>query len=414
MHEKKMQKLVEQIQVITKELKQQNLEDTSYVEPPYRVIGNGQYVIHGELLEKQSQLVEVLVASCNNKCSTKYAENAIDDIIASQVKRKNIKKATESIEKVLTDCSLTHAVYVPLAGLDVVNTVRIGNVRLINAKKALKEIMPVLKRNAEGKKNGQKFLDNEIPLLEKEFSTGGCAVVAGVVAEHAKAHEIAIEECAFVVDVLRFSSFAIYHRGFRVPHGIVIQSQYMRPSMASVTISSDGHFRSSHSAVGQIRPFELNKENIKISRELGILKLAQRRARDLLTNLDRQVIRSIHWFAESQAQDSEENELLNLVVCMEMFLTPAGGESISGSIADGISILLCEGIQSKLKVRKFIKDKVYKARSSITHGKTLQGEVNMPDLREIVFDLILLMMQDPKKWTSVEGVQRHLTESKLA
>ena len=414
MHEKKIQKFVEQIQVIAKELKQQNLEDTSGVEPPYTAIGDGHYVIHGELLEKHRQLVEAVTASCENKCSEKYTENVIDDIIVSQVKRKNVRKATESIEKLLTDCGVTHRVYVPLAGVDVVDSLKIGNVRLVNTKRALKEIISALKRTAEARKDGQQLLDLEIPILEKEFSRGGCAVLEGVVAEHGKAREIAMEECAFIVDVLKFSSYPIYDRRSRVPHGIAIQSQHTWPIMTSFVISSDGHFSSSHSVVGQIRPFELSKGNIRIIRELGIIKFAQRRARNTLTDLDEQVRRSIHWFAESQAQDSEENELLSLVVCMEMFLTPAGqNESISGSIADGAAILLRKGIENRCDLRKDIK-KAYRVRSSITHGETSKVKVSMPDLRKNVFDLILLMMQNPKKWTSVNSVQDYLTESKLA
>lgn len=410
MHEKKKQRLIEQIQVIAADLRKQPTEDTSFVEGDYRVI-DGLYVIYGDLLEKHGQLVQTIIASCGNTCSAKYVENALDEIILAQIKQKNPKKAADSIEKILLDCSVTNTVYVPLAGIKVINSVKIASVQLIDSKKALRKVIPSLKQRVEGKEGKEEFLKNVIPLIEEKFNTGCCAVVE-VVAEKGKAREIATEECTFIVDLLRFGSFSVYQRGFRVPHGIAVQSQYIRPSITWVTLSSDGSFNTSYSLSGQIRPFDVSKENIQVLKRLGVIKLAKKRAEGALAKLDKQVIRSIHWFADSQAQDSEENELLNLVVCLEMFLTPGKNESISGSIAEGVAMLLYKTVKQRLKIRKFIKD-AYDARSSVTHGGILHGEVNMPQLRYIVFNLILLMMQNPHKWTSVEEVQEFVKKMKL-
>jgi hypothetical protein len=263
------------------------------------------------------------------------------------------------------------------------------------------------------RENKAVLLKNLIPVLERDFSTGCCLVLEEMDTERGMAKESANEESAFIVDLLRFGSFSIYRRGLRVPHGIAVQSQYLRPSTTAVILSSDGSFGTSYSLSGQIAPFEVSRENTRVLKNLGLTQLAERRANGTLTKLDEQIIRSIHWFAESQIQYNEENELLNLIVCLEMFLNPGENESISGSIADGVVMLLFTDVDQRLYFRQFIKQ-AYHARSRVTHGRNLDGRIDVPQLGIIVFNLILVILKTRNKWTSVQELQQYIIKLRLA
>jgi len=86
-----------------------------------------------------------------------------------------------------------------------------------------------------------------------------------------------------------------------------------------------------------------------------------------LGDLEKVVLRALHWFANSQTQEENENKLLNLIVCLETLLTPRDDNPIGTFIAEAVAILLADDVEPRKRLKKRVKE-LYRLRSAVSHG----------------------------------------------
>jgi hypothetical protein len=79
----------------------------------------------------------------------------------------------------------------------------------------------------------------------------------------------------------------------------------------------------------------------------------------------RMLLRGLHWFAVSQTQVERENELLNLITCLETFLSD--GKSITNAVAVNAAHLLATGLEARLEIKRKLQG-LYSVRSGVSHG----------------------------------------------
>jgi Apea-like HEPN len=122
------------------------------------------------------------------------------------------------------------------------------------------------------------------------------------------------------------------------------------------------------------------------------------------SDFERTLFRGIHWFAASQKQFERENELLNLMTCVETFLAPPDGRSVKNEVARGVALLLA----TEPEMRKVLKEKVrdlYRVRSEISHGgQQIVLEQHLVELRTIAINLIFQMIERKEEFTSQKSL----------
>lgn len=149
---------------------------------------------------------------------------------------------------------------------------------------------------------------------------------------------------------------------------------------------------------GPLQPFELSTENIQKMVQIGIFKVAEiLKLPDKITDFEKALLRGIHWFATSHTQFEKENEFLNLMTCLETFLTPSGAALISPSlanqVAEGAARLLTTELENRNALKKRIQS-MYGMRSGVSHGgQKAILETDLADLRSHAKELIFQMIE---------------------
>lgn len=104
---------------------------------------------------------------------------------------------------------------------------------------------------------------------------------------------------------------------------------------------------------------------------------------EALADIERVLLRGLHWFGNALGHEEAENELLSLTTCLEAFLTPRDGNPIGTAIAEGIAILLSDQLEERKRLKKRVKD-LYGKRSGVSHGgKKAVLESDLIELRDI-------------------------------
>ena len=89
--------------------------------------------------------------------------------------------------------------------------------------------------------------------------------------------------------------------------------------------------------VGPLPPFTITEETIENMRSSGVFNLSDLLRKPQLNDFEKALLHGIHWFSSSRRQVESENRLLNLMVCLESFLTPEGRTPVAHAIAEGVA-----------------------------------------------------------------------------
>lgn len=208
--------------------------------------------------------------------------------------------------------------------------------------------------------------------IEREHFLGGiqnsvCAEFL-VIAEPGRARERAEEETRRVLEILRYSIPSLYPDNCRI--NVSLMGEISRTSRWIPIISSDSKsFSESSRAVGPLVPFELGDSDIKQMEEIGAFKLSDILAKPekQLTDFEKTLLRTLHWFSSSLTQDEIENQLLNMITCLETLLTPRDGTPIGTAIAENVAILIRTGYEDRITLKKKVQE-IYRSRSAVSHG----------------------------------------------
>jgi hypothetical protein len=352
------------------------------------------------------------------KFSEEYLDKAIRRILVAILKEGNME-ITEHLFDTLCEEFYTYAqkqvVYIPVVGITLhTDTFPIGNIIFRKMTDAyVDELFEKFKNITLFTLSPQQVKEthNEWTKQMLESLKGTVCAEFYIVAEPDRARERAEEEVRRVLDLLRYASSVIYRRELNVAVGL--QGEVISAIRTIPILSLDEQVATLHSSrQGLLCPFELTFENVEKMKQIGIFKVAKILEKPhKQTDYERTLLRGIHWFATSQMQVEGENELLNLITCLETFL--ADGKFITNTVAVGAAHLLATQLETRKVLKKILQD-LYGMRSGVSHGgqKTIL-EQNLADLRAIAKELIFQMIKRKDEFPTQKSFTAWLEERQL-
>jgi hypothetical protein len=149
--------------------------------------------------------------------------------------------------------------------------------------------------------------------------------------------------------------------------------------------------------MGALKVFELLKKNYSVQNDF-----------------ERTLLRTIHWYATHTIQEELENKLLNLITSLETLLTPRDNNPIGTAIAEGTAILITEGVENRRSLKKRIQE-LYRLRSAVSHGgKKTVSEKDIVELRWIVSNLIVVLIQKLSEYKTQKELLDWIEEQKFS
>lgn len=309
-------------------------------------------------------------------------------------------------------------VYLRLIGLTLPEgPQQIGNVELVAV---TDEVRESLLERAERVIETLKHTEEEKVRIRELYESNVVGHLAGqvvakytVTAEPQRAIERAEEEARRAVDVLRFSIPAVYPSGYRVEVGL--EGDVSR-ELSWVAVFGSAGMTANHRVKGSLQPFELSAETLARMDEIGALAVSEilTKQEGSLSDMERTILRGVHWFGSAQTQHELENKFLNLVTCVETFLTPRDGNPIGTAIAEGIAILLATGVDNRRAMKKEVK-RLYRLRSGVSHGgKKAVLDSDVETLQGIAGSLAMSLISRRTEWNSQAELLRWIEDQKFA
>jgi hypothetical protein len=385
------------------------------------------FMLVDDAINEYKKLLERLLQQerWQEKFSADYLDKAIQRIVASLIKEKQTELAGRLFDQLTNEYEIysrEHVVYVPLAGISLpIDSFPMGKIifrkmtgaYLIELLEQMKTITMLTLSESEVKEEHILRTKQKLEALK-----GTICAEYHVVAEPQRAKERAEEEIRAVLDLLRYSISLLYSEGLNVEAGL--QGEVISVIRTEPILSLDGQsFELHHSRKGPLCPFELSTDNIQKMDQVGIFKVAEiLKHPEKATGFDKTLLRGIHWFATSRTQFERENEFLNLMTCLETFLTRSGqafiNPSLADQVADGVARLLTTKLENRKALKQRIKD-LYGMRSGVSHGgaKTIL-ETNLTDLRNIAKELIFQMIERKDEFRTHQEFLNWLDERRLA
>jgi hypothetical protein len=356
------------------EVKKRNiLVDLETIFEKTRTSRGGPLIInHDELYMK---VVEALYKEkfWSDKFSRKFISNKIDEIIIRLVlEDKSSRDLPGYLDGIISELdlySIEQVVYIPLFGIDMMSCpqIELGNViiKRIDEDKVVELIAKV--------HHATKLC---FDIFEKIYNS--VCTEFHIVAEPILALEIAEIETMRAIDLLRYSipfAYPTVSDSVRV----ALQGEVSRTRRFEIISSSSESFNTLDSIIGPLYNFEISPENIKIMKKIGVFTLSKLlSSQDKLSSLEEKILSSVHWFANSQMKTEREDQLLNLVTCLETFFTPEDvRDPIIQNVAEGTALLIQDNEIDRKNTITIIR-RLYSLRSSLSHHG--QGKVRSEDI----------------------------------
>lgn len=410
MHPNARRCLLETVRVIARQL------------PPANKLPGGGFSLAGESLDAYDATLKKLIGSgdWSEKFSEKYLAKQLDAAIAQALLDEehgtNELEADQWIED-LESYSVEKTVYVRVVGVSLPDgPKKIGNVELLEVTDA---VCDDLLAAVDGVIATLKNTDEEKAQLREMYRArvlghlyGKVVAKYRVVAEPDRALERAEDEARRAMDVLRYATPALYPPAHHVAVGL--EGDVSRELSWAVIRSSAG-VTASYRVKGPLQPFALSEENIERMRQMGALTISAMLAKpdSAVSDFERTILRGVHWFASAQTQPGLENKFLNLIICIETYLTPRDNP-IGTAIAEGVAFLLAQGVENRRKLKKRVQE-FYRMRSKVSHGghkAVLEAEVK--ELQKIALSLTELLIPRSAEWQSQAQLLEWIEEQKLS
>jgi hypothetical protein len=264
------------------------------------------------------------------KFSEEFLKDKINNIIFDMIKDGNSDGAPNYLDKIIEELdsySIEYVVYTPLLGIEMlIPYIELGNVTL----KYMDEddVAELIAKIHNHRSVHKDIYDHIYKHVCSEFH---------IIAEPIYAVKRAEEETRKVIDLLRYAIPFI--PGFRLRIGLVGEVSRARRLCVASSINGQG-FYSSGSHIGSLDDLKISPQNVKIMKELGIFKLSKMLQEDKVTDFKDVILSSIHWFSNSQMKAEPEDQLLNMITCIETILTPMNGDPIIQNIAESSAIII--------------------------------------------------------------------------
>ncbi len=357
------------------------------------------------------------------KFSEKYIRGRIESVLSSilntEISEENAESLYNDLLSELNAFSDEYEVFIPIVGIEMeMDELSFGKISLLKGTakvhtKISDEISAVIdvSEHTEDEKQNINRLQGELLARLNGMTLSKFVVVA----EPIRAKERALEETRRIIDVLRFSIPAIYPDSDKVDISIFGESS--SEARPIPIISTDGkRYTIQTDRIGPFRKYNLNSNTFERLEQIGAVRLFDKLKRDLnsMSDFERTLLKSIHWFSSHSIQPEMENKLLALLISLESLLTPRDGNPIGNAIAEGVAILLGKEVESRKLIKKRVK-KLYGIRSGVSHGGNKAVlETDFHELRAIVGSVIMKIITIMDHYKSQKELLEWIEDQKLS
>jgi len=353
----------------------------------------------------------------SSRFSAKYIEKKLKKLFAKLLSEKeyNLEEDLSDLARELSEFNQRNIVFLKVDGISLFACLKIGRVRFApgdehlidNINHKAKAIIKTSKNDEESKTKTLKLIEQE---SRSEFQ-GSCVGVVEVCAEPIRAFEIAKEEVRRAIDLLRFSSKAIYPLIEDIRIGL--KGDHPKSLRQGFIISEDG-FSTKGDSVGSVRPFEINEEAIRRMNEIGVFLVSDALSKKQANNLEEALIRAIHWFSVALTQNESSNAFLFLIVALESLFKAEKGNSIGGTVAESVAFVMSDNLEGRKKLISIIRD-YYGKRSGVAHGGNKSiSDSELYNLTNIVGTTIMVVIEKLKEFSSQQELMTWIEEMKLS
>jgi len=351
----------------------------------------------------------------------------------------------------LDNYTTRQTIYLPVSGIIVEleeERLEIGNITFLKmTQERIDEVIAHMTSSIMALSNTPEYKQGFIKVftedLQQIFSDPENEIYAvyHVEAEPIRARDRAVRECYQVFDVLRYALpmlSDIYPMDFSIPlnvfDGTIAETDEfterdrtipsepgrfiafgLRGEVGTnttrhiVTLRDSPSFSFETDRKQRFLPLELHSNTIEVLDWAKVFEVSNilKTGEEALTNFERTILRSIHWFGNAQTPMPPEYILLSLMSSIEAFLNPPGGhDGVTPAITEGVAAL--GGAQEEgYKFMKKRMQELYDKRSALSHGDHTEiYERDISELRAIAFSIINLMIQRRDKYAT----QRELYE----
>lgn len=352
----------------------------------------------------------------SQKFSAKYIEKKLKKLFADLLTNNeyDLEKGVSELANELAEFNQKNIVFLKIEGILLSACLVIGKVRfvpgddyLIDSIKTNSDwIINTSKNDDESKKSIHQLIEQQI---RREFH-GSCVGIVEIDAEPLRAFEIAKEEVRRAIDLLRFSSKAIYPISEDIRVGL--KGDHPKSYRQGIIISENG-FNMQMDSVGSVRPFEIDENAIRRMDEIGVFLLSDALSKKQTNNLEEALIRAIHWFSVALTQNESSNAFLFLMVALESLFKAEKGNSIGGTIAESVAFIMSDNLEGRKKIITIVRE-YYGKRSGVAHGGNKSiSDSELYNLINIVGTTIMSIIQKLSELRSQKELMDWIDEMKL-
>lgn len=352
----------------------------------------------------------------SKKFSSKYIEKKLKTVFAEFLSNQecDLEKKISDLSDELSSFDQNNTVFLKVEGIVLSACLTIGKVRFVPGDEHLIQsisnkaiaIIKTTKNDGESKKNFQELISQEI---KSEFQ-GGCVGVVEVNAEPIRAFEYAKEEVRRAIDLLRFSTKAIYPLSEDIRIGLKGDNPRTR---RQGFIASEIGFNTQGDSVGSVRPFEITEDAIRRMDEIGAFQVSDALSKKQTNNLEEALIRAIHWFSVALTQSEPSNAFMFLIVSLESLFKTEKGNSIGGTIAESVAFVMADNLEGRKQLISIVRD-YYGKRSGVAHGGNKSiSDSELFTLINIVGTTIVVVIKKLKDFGSQKELMGWIEEMKL-
>lgn len=388
MHEERIKRYVKRIAEVV-DGATIGLDDPKPIPRP-RTDGSRSYALVDEVDNKKTRIVSDLlkVEGWSTKFSQEFVEGKISTIVSKNVGTPDNSGIEPMFRELLRDFlefQKSKTVLIPLEGIVLkVPELRLGKIRLVPA---TSEYLNGLRKDAERVAQETNDTDDEraealrsMNEMIDHFRDSVCAERV-IVAENARAREIAREELRLTVALLNFMVDALTPDFYKARVGL--RGEFSRG--LRIELAKDGDsFGWQTLPTGPRAPLIIDDKVLAAIKTLKIPELADQVTSekfDADATFEGTILTAIHFHSHSTELPDPTDKVLNLITAIESFFE-TGGKQIANTVANGCALVLCNKLDDRLKMKRLIK-KLYGLRSSVSHfGK---GTVLESDIKELSF-----------------------------
>jgi hypothetical protein len=321
-----------------------------------------------------NKVIETALRFWSDKYSEEYIRKRINNAVSLSIKNRNPTSAKEILTLLASEFDALHQeqiVYLPVFGLSLpMGELRIGNVIIYpgdgKKKHELLETFISVVRKTSGPPEKQDAVIARLRIsIEEAFKTHSIAEFK-VIAEPKRAIERAEEEVRRALEALRFAIPFLSAPERKIAIGLPDDAFRI---ITSAFVVSDTSFNITTSVVSGLMPFEISSECFDNMKKIGVFALSEllQKSGTSLSDFEKALLSSVHWFSTAQLQPEIESGYLALITSIEVLLAPRDGSPIATSIAEALALLLGDNLEDRRYIKRYFKE-LYSKRSAVSHG----------------------------------------------